>query len=93
MPIVRNQVNLAKLNAKAVLPYELRLEDFQMAMQDVYDFFYDVNFHLTRKGLERLDDMLRPAIMSGLISDMLTASWRSTLVRSQKINGSMAIRI
>ena len=45
-----------------------------MAMQDVYDFFYDVNSHLTVKGLERLDDMLRPAIMSGLLSDMLTAS-------------------
>jgi len=45
-----------------------------MAMQDVYDFFYDVNSHLTVKGLQRLDDMLRPAIMSGLLSDMLTAS-------------------
>jgi len=45
-----------------------------MAMQDVYDFFFDVNAHLTGKGLQRLDDMLRPAIMSGLLSDMLTAS-------------------
>ncbi len=45
-----------------------------MAIQDVYDFFYDVNSHLTAKGLQRLDDMLRPAIMSGLLSDMLTAS-------------------
>ena len=45
-----------------------------MAMQDVYDFFFDVNRLLLQKGLERLDDMLRPAIMSGLLSDMLTAS-------------------
>jgi len=45
-----------------------------MAMQDVYDFFYDVNSHLADKGLQRLDDMLRPAIMSGVLSDMLTAS-------------------
>ena len=45
-----------------------------MAMQDVYDFFFDVNSHLTGKGLQRLDDMLRPAIMSGVLSDMLTAS-------------------
>ena len=43
-------------------------------MQDVYDFFYDVNSHLAEKGLERLDDMLRPAIMSGVLSDMVTAS-------------------
>jgi hypothetical protein len=45
-----------------------------MAMQDVYDFFHDVNSHLSGKGLQRLDDMLRPAIMSGFLSDMLTAS-------------------
>lgn len=43
-------------------------------MQDVYDFFFDVNSLLARKGLQRLDDMLRPAIMSGVLSDMLTAS-------------------
>jgi hypothetical protein len=45
-----------------------------MAMQDVYDFFYDVNSYLAKKGLQRLDDMMRPAIMSGVLSDMLTAS-------------------
>jgi hypothetical protein len=74
MPIIRNNVDLTKFNSSAVLPYELRLHDFQMAMQDVYDFFYDVNSHLAQKGLHRLDDMLRPAIMSGMISDMMTAS-------------------
>ncbi len=45
-----------------------------MAMQDVYDFFFDVNSYLANKGLQQLDDMLRPAIMSGVLSDMLTAS-------------------
>jgi hypothetical protein len=45
-----------------------------MAMEDVYDFFFDVNRLLESKGLERLDDLLRPAIMSGLLSDMITAS-------------------
>jgi len=74
MAIVRNTVDASNLNTAAVLPYELRLQDFQMAMQDVYDFFYDVNSHLTEKGLQRLDDMLRPAIMSGVLSDMVTAS-------------------
>ena len=72
--ISRNTVDIAKFNPNAVLPYELRQEDFQMAMQDVYDFFYDVNSHLAQKGLQRLDDMLRPAIMSGVLSDMITAS-------------------
>ena len=74
MPLLRKEVDLQKFNKNADLPYELRLQDIQMAMQDVYDFFYDVNFHLMGKGLQRLDDMLRPAIMSGLLSDMLTAS-------------------
>ncbi len=54
-------------------PYELRISCFQEAMQDVYDFFYDVNSMLLQRGLQRLDDMLRPAAMSGIISDMLTA--------------------
>ncbi|HVM62366.1 MAG TPA: hypothetical protein VMV72_16015 [Verrucomicrobiae bacterium] len=74
MAIIHNTVNEAKFNQAAHLPYELRLHDFQMAMQDVYDFFYDVNAHLAKKGLQRLDDMLRPAIMSGVLSDTLTAS-------------------
>ena len=74
MPMVRNTIDTAKFNPKIRLPYELRLQDFQIAMQDVYDFFFDVNTMLAGKGLQRLDDMLRPAIMSGVISDMLTAS-------------------
>lgn len=74
MQIARNKVDPELLNAEAELPFELRLDDFQLAMQDVYDFFYDVNQHLTSKGLQRLDDMLRPAIMSGVLSDMLTSS-------------------
>ncbi len=74
MPITRQEVSTTGFNNKIELPYQLRLQDLQMAMQDVYDFFYDVNSHLTGRGLERLDDMLRPAIMSGVLSDMLTAS-------------------
>jgi hypothetical protein len=74
MPIQRNNPDQTKFNAKVPLPFELRLNDFAMAMQDVYDFFHDVNVGLVEKGLERLDDMVRPAIMSGLLSDMLTAS-------------------
>jgi hypothetical protein len=74
MAIERNLPDQTKFNPKAILPFELRLNDFAMAMQDVYDFFHDVNVGLVEKGLERLDDMLRPAIMSGLLSDMLTAS-------------------
>jgi hypothetical protein len=86
----RNTVQADSFNQEAQLPYELRLKDFEMAMQDVYDFFYDVNSLLSRKGLERLDDMLRPAIMSGVLSDMLTASLAKhsrVLVQNRFFNG------
>ncbi|HEX4074518.1 MAG TPA: hypothetical protein VHX49_03870 [Candidatus Acidoferrales bacterium] len=89
-PIIRNQPDLTKFNSDATLPFELRLKDFELAMQDVYDFFSDVNVLLTKKGLQRLDDMLRPAIMSGLLSDMLTASLANhsrTLVQNEFFNG------
>ena len=59
-------------------------------MQDVYDFFYDVNSHLSKKGLQRLDEMLRPAIMSGVLSDMITASLAKhsrTLIENHYFNG------
>jgi hypothetical protein len=74
MTLARNTLDPSRFNPTAALPYELRIEDVRLAVQDVYDFFYDVNAGLTSKGLERLDDMLRPAIMSGVLSDMLTAS-------------------
>ncbi len=74
MAITRNIVSMDGFNTDLALPFELRLEDFRMAVQDVYDFFFDVNSTLQGKGLQRLDEMLRPAIMSGVLSDMLTAS-------------------
>lgn len=74
MPAERNRPKRECFNRSAELPFQLRLEDFEIAMQDVYDLFYDVNTGLLEKGLERLDDFLRPAIMSGLLSDLLTAS-------------------
>ena len=90
MPIVRNVVDTTKFNPTAHLPYELRLRDFEMAMQDVYDFFFDVNRGLVDRGLARLDETLRPAIMSGVLSDMLTASLAKhsrTLVVNCYFNG------
>ena len=59
-------------------------------MQDVYDFFFDVNSHLFGKGIKRLDEMLRAAAMSGLISDMVSASMARhsrVLVENQYHNG------
>lgn len=74
MPVVSAKVDRTKLNAARSYPFSLRADDFAAAMQDVYDFFYDVNSALERRSLPRMDDMLRPAAMSGILSDMLTAS-------------------
>ena len=90
MSILRNTSDRGVFNQQAVLPFNLRLEDFRLAMQDIYDFFHDVNTLLVGKGLERLDDMTRPAIMSGLLSDMLTASLAKhsrSLVQNKYFNG------
>jgi len=74
VPVTRQVVNLNKFNAARSYPFALREDDFRAAMQDIYDFFFDVNSNLVSKGITRLDDMLRPAAMSGIISDMMTAT-------------------
>lgn len=74
MPTSRETPSPTGFNKLCKFPFNLRSDDFRMAMQDVYDFFHDMNVLLEEKGLERLDDTLRPAIMSGVLSDMLTAS-------------------
>jgi len=88
--LTHGKVERAKFNPEATLPYSLRLDDFEIAMQDVYDFFFDVNTLFLEKGLPRLDDILRPAIMSGLLSDILTSSLAKhsrTLIQNQYFNG------
>src|SRR5438874_9717693 len=52
MPAERNRPKRNCFNSNANLPFQLRLEDFEIAMQDVYDLFYDVNTGLLEKGLE-----------------------------------------
>ena len=51
--ITRNTLDPAKFNPTLALPFELRQQDFRATVQDVYDFFFDVNTGLTAKGLER----------------------------------------
>ena len=91
MPASKATVDKTAFNAKAAsLPFALRISDFEVAMQDVYDFFGDVNELLSSKGLHRLDDMMRPAALSGMISDMITASlakFSRSLVENRHFNG------
>lgn len=90
MPLTRASVDRGKFNENAELPFSLRLVDFQMAMEDVYDFFHDVNSNLAEKHIRRLDEILRPAMMSGFLSDLLTASLANhsrVLTLNQYFNG------
>lgn len=83
-------IELADFNQSRTYPFNLRIKDFEMAMQDVYDFFHDVNKLLIGKGLERLEEATRPAILSGLLSDMLTASLGKhsrSLIPNEYFNG------
>lgn len=90
MLLTRALIDRSRLNHEREYPFSLRPDDFAAAMQDVYDFFHDVNLALLGRSLPRFDDMLRPAAMSGIISDMLTASLARhsrTLCENQFHNG------
>ena len=50
MPAERNRTKRENFNLSAPLPFQLRLEDFEIAMQDVYDLFYDDRWRLRMKN-------------------------------------------
>src|SRR6266545_3948876 len=50
MTVTRNQVAESAFNKTAKPPYELRLEDFKLAMQDVYDFYFNGHPDLVVRG-------------------------------------------
>src|SRR5258708_5563003 len=73
-PLKKAAINPKGFNPAVKLPFNLRASDFEAAMQDIYDFLSDTNQFLVGNGLPRLDDTVRAANMSGLLSDMLTDS-------------------
>lgn len=62
----------SNFNRNHPMAFDLSIKAIQRSMEDVYDFFYDVNRSLLEKNLQRLEDMMRPANLSGMLSDMLT---------------------
>lgn len=70
----RAQADPDKFNPAATLPYELRLADFELAMQDLYDLLFDINMALVSRGLRRLEETVRPAVFTGIVSDALAAT-------------------
>jgi hypothetical protein len=43
MPAQRNRPKRDNFNSAALLPFQLRLEDFEIARRDVSELFFDVN--------------------------------------------------
>ncbi len=85
-PKMRSTVDPSGFNQDAMLPYELRISDFQHAMDDVYDFFADVNQLLQTKGLKRLSAALiaeRLAIRSSRSPSCVRVSRRSRSATSK----------
>ena len=41
-------------NREAILPYELRRPDFELALHDVYDLLFDLNTALRTRSLPRI---------------------------------------
>ncbi len=71
MTIVRCEPDPRKFNKKAKLPFGLRLRDFEMAMQDVYDFFFDVNRGLVERDLAAHPSLKPQAFLRTLIRGVL----------------------
>lgn len=70
----RARVDLDGWNDEAVYPYALRRETFSVAMDDIYELLASVNEALIGRGLLRLEESVRGAIYSGLLSDLIAAS-------------------
>lgn len=66
------------------------MAEVKAALDDVYDFFYNVNKFLVEKGWDRLEETLSAASLSGMLSEMVVQgiSKRSaTMTKNRRHNG------
>lgn len=74
----------------AQLPYGLRVAEVRAAIEEIYDFLYNVNRFLVGKGWDRLEETLLAATFSGVISQMAVESiskQSASVIRNQYHNG------
>jgi hypothetical protein len=77
-------------SAQTALPYDLRAAEVRAAMDDLYDFLYNVNTFLTSRGYERMEELLAGAVYSGVVSELVVQSLSKqsvTLTANQWHNG------
>ena len=64
-------------NPLAEYPYALRADVFAIAMSDIYELLATINASLMSRGLLRIEESVRGAVFSGLLSDLVTVSLAS----------------
>lgn len=77
-------------NEGVALPYGLRASEIKAAIDDIYDFLYNVNRFLVERGWDRLEETLSAATFSGVMSELVVegSSKRSeTIIKNQYHNG------
>jgi hypothetical protein len=85
-----HQVLFDGFNPNVALPYGLRIEHLQAAMNDFTNFLGFINPQLHSKGIERLESMLMPANFSSIVGEFMSSSIPKhchTLAKNQYHNG------
>jgi hypothetical protein len=66
------------------------MAEVRAAMDDMYDFLYNVNVFLTSRGYDRLEELLAAATYSGVVSELVVESLSkqsATLTKNPYHNG------
>lgn len=77
-------------NPKVQLPYGLRTEHVQQAMQAFLDFLTFMNTQLNSRGIERMESMLMQANFSSMVGEFMSANipkYCESLVKNRYHNG------
>jgi hypothetical protein len=85
-----SRVELERFNAKAELPYGLKVDDIAAAMNEFIDFIGFLDQQLATRKIERLETMLMPANFSSIVGEFMTSAIPKhckTLVKNAYHNG------
>lgn len=83
-------LNPKGFNPAAQLPYGVKAEHVQRAMQDFIDFIGFINLQLNSKKIERLESFLMPANFSSIVGEFMGAAipkYCKTVLRNKYHNG------
>lgn len=87
---VPRPLNQNGFNQKCTLPYGLKPEHVQRAMQDFLDFLGFINQQLNTKEMPRLESFLMPANFSSMVGEYMNIAipkYCATLIKNQYHNG------